>query len=208
MATQQLKMIFREMERQQRDSDRYGEHRTKSEAKQSKTKQTRGKARHAYLIIGPHHVPSCTITYKPLLYFLFSTLTTTGFCKAGLTGDVYQVQYLVHPFPFLSLLALFFVCVLLLCLLHSPAQGGSYGNEILYKNLDLTQDFPNKISFHFLWVKMLPKNLPKIFRWPEMCPLDKILAQDFQMAAFTKILGRRDTSVVPLLSTENCKTLF
>ena len=52
-------------------------------------------------------------------------------------------------------------------------------NKILYKNLDLTQDFPNKISFHFLWVKMLPKNLPKIFRWPEMCPLDKILAQDF-----------------------------
>ena len=45
-------------------------------------------------------------------------------------------------------------------------QGGSYGNKILYKNLDLTQDFPNKISFHFLWVKMLPKNLPKIFRWP------------------------------------------
>ena len=44
----------------------------------------------------------------------------------------------------------------------------------------------------------------------EMCPLDKILAQDFQMAAFTKILGRRDTSVVPLLSTGNCtcKTLF
>ena len=83
-----------------------------------------------------------------------------------------------------------------------------YGNKILYKNLDLTQDFPNKISFHFLWVKMLPKNLPKIFRWPEMCPLDKILAQDFQMAAFTKILGRRDTSVVPLLSTENCITLY
>ena len=51
-----------------------------------------------------------------------------------------------------------------------------YGNKILYKNLDLTQDFPNKISFHFLWVKMLPKNLPKIFRWPEMCPLGKILA--------------------------------
>ena len=89
-----------------------------------------------------------------------------------------------------------------------PSKGGSYGNKILYKNLDLTQDFPNKISFHFLWVKMLPKNLPKTFRWPEMCPLDKILAQDFQMVAFTKILGRRDTSVVPLLSTENCKTLF
>ena len=29
----------------------------------------------------------------------------------------------------------------------------------------------------------------------------KILAQDFQMAAFTKILGWRDKSVVPLLST-------
>ena len=87
-------------------------------------------------------------------------------------------------------------------------KGGSYGNKILYKNLDLTQDFPNKISFHFLWVKMLPKNLPKIFRWPEICPLDKILAQDSEMAAFTKILGRRDTSVVPLLSRENCKTLF
>ena len=81
----------------------------------------------------------------------------------------------------------------------------SYGNKIVYKNLDFTQDFPNKISFHFLWVKMLPKNLPKIFRWPEMCPLDKILTrQGFQMAAFTKILGRRDKSVVPLLSTENC----
>ena len=60
----------------------------------------------------------------------------------------------------------------------------------MYKNIDLTQDFPNKISFHFLWVKMLPKNLPKIFRWPEMCPLGKILAQDFQMAAFTKIFCR------------------
>ena len=81
-------------------------------------------------------------------------------------------------------------------------------NKILNKNLDLTQDFLNKISFHFLWVKMLLKNLPKIFRWPEMCPLDKILAQDFQMAALTKILGRRDKSVVPLLSTENCQTLL
>ena len=81
----------------------------------------------------------------------------------------------------------------------SISKGGSYGNKILYKNLDLTQDFPNKISFHFLWVKMLPKNLPKIFRWPEMCPLDKILAQDFEMAAFTKILGRRDISIAPLV---------
>ena len=77
---------------------------------------------------------------------------------------------------------------------YPPSKGGSCGNKILYKNLDLTQDFP-KISFHFLYVK----KIPKIFRWPEMCPLGRILAQDFQMAAFTKILGRRDKSVVPLL---------
>ena len=63
-----------------------------------------------------------------------------------------------------------------MCPLGKIALGGSYENKILYKNLDLTQDFPNKISVHFLWVKMLPKNLPKIFRWPEMCPLGKILA--------------------------------
>ena len=36
--------------------------------------------------------------------------------------------------------------------LRAVLKGGSYGNKILYKNLDLTQDFPNKISFHFLWV--------------------------------------------------------
>ena len=51
---------------------------------------------------------------------------------------------------------------------------------------------------------MLPKKSPKIFRWPEMCPLSKILAQDFEIAAVTKILWR-DKSVVPLLSTDNCK---
>ena len=38
---------------------------------------------------------------------------------------------------------------------------------------------------------MLPKQSPKIFRWPGMCPLGKILAQDFEIAALTKILGRR-----------------
>ena len=82
------------------------------------------------------------------------------------------------------------------------------GNKILSKNLDLAQDFPKKLLFHFLWVKMLPKNSPKIFRWPEMCPLGKILAKDFEIAAFTKILGQRDKSIVPLIiSTESCKTL-
>ena len=82
-----------------------------------------------------------------------------------------------------------------------PRKGGSYGSKTLYKNIDLTQDFSNKISFHFLSVKMLSKNLPKIFRWPEMCSLDKTLAQDFQMAAFTKILWRRDRSVVLMQPT-------
>ena len=33
-----------------------------------------------------------------------------------------------------------------------------------------------------------------------MCPLGKILAQDFEITAVTKILGRRDRSIVPLLS--------
>ena len=28
---------------------------------------------------------------------------------------------------------------------------GFYGDKILYKNLDLTQDSFNKILFHFLW---------------------------------------------------------
>ena len=87
------------------------------------------------------------------------------------------------------------------------AKGGCYGNKILYKNLDLAQDFPNNISFHFIWVKILPKKSPKIFKWPEMCRLGKILAQDFEIAAVTKILGRRDKSIVPRLLTENCNTL-
>ena len=52
---------------------------------------------------------------------------------------------------------------------------------------------------------MFAKNI-KIFRWPEMCPLGKILAQYFEMAALTKILGRRDKSIAPLLSTENRET--
>ena len=33
-----------------------------------------------------------------------------------------------------------------------------------------------------------------------MCSLGKILAQDFQMAAVTKILMRREKSIAPLLS--------
>ena len=77
----------------------------------------------------------------------------------------------------------------------------------MYKNLDLTQAFHTKISFHFLWLKMLPKSLPRIFRWPEICPFAKLLAQDFQMAAFTKILGRRDIPIAPLVSMRNRNTL-
>ena len=55
--------------------------------------------------------------------------------------------------------------------------------------------------------KNVCKKSSNIFRWPEMCFLGKILAQDFEMAAVTKILARRDKSIAPLLSTVNRKTL-
>ena len=51
---------------------------------------------------------------------------------------------------------------------------------------------------------MFAKNLP-IFSDGRRC--GKILAQDFEMAAVTKILARRDKSIAPLLSTVNRKTL-
>ena len=70
-----------------------------------------------------------------------------------------------------------------------------YGDKILSKNLDLTQDFPNKILFHSLWEQNLVQNLPRIFRLPEMYSFGKILAQDFQMAAITKILMRRENQL-------------
>ena len=70
-----------------------------------------------------------------------------------------------------------------------------YGDKILDKNLDLTQDFPNKILFHSLWEQNIVQNLPKIFRLPEMYSFGKILAQDFQMAAITKILMRRENQL-------------
>ena len=37
-----------------------------------------------------------------------------------------------------------------------------------------------------------------------MCPLGKILVRDFEISAVMEILGRRDKSIVQLLSTENC----
>ena len=70
-----------------------------------------------------------------------------------------------------------------------------YGDKTLYRNLDLTQDFPNKILFHSLRGKNVVQNLSKIFRWPEMCSVGKILAQDFQMEAVTKILMRRENQL-------------
>ena len=44
---------------------------------------------------------------------------------------------------------------------RNAAKGVSCGNKILSKTLDLAQDFPKEISFHFLWVKMLPKKSPR-----------------------------------------------
>ena len=88
------------------------------------------------------------------------------------------------------------------------ANTGFYGDKILYENLHLTQDSPNKILFHFLWEQNIVQKSAKIFRWSEMCSLGKMLAQDFQMAAVTKILMRRDKSIPPLLSLgDNQKTL-
>ena len=78
---------------------------------------------------------------------------------------------------------------------------------LVQKSLDLAHDFPSKILFHFLSVKMFAKKSSQIFRWPDLCPFGKILAQDFQMAAVTKILGRQEKTIAPLLSKENRKTL-
>ena len=76
---------------------------------------------------------------------------------------------------------------------HVRCYTGFYGDKILYKNIDFTQDYPNKILFHFLWDhNFVQKSSKIILRWPEMCSLGKILAQDFQMASVTKILMQRD----------------
>ena len=45
---------------------------------------------------------------------------------------------------------------------------GFYGNKILNKNLDLTQDFPNKILFRFLCEQNLVQKSSKIFKWPDV----------------------------------------
>ena len=82
-----------------------------------------------------------------------------------------------------------------------------YDDKTLDKNLDLTQDSPNKILFRFLWEHNLVQKSSKIFRWPEMYSLGKILGQDFQMAAVTKILMRRDKSIAPLLSMGDISNL-
>ena len=62
------------------------------------------------------------------------------------------------------------------------------GNKILSKNLDLAQNLPKQILFHVLWVKISAKNYFKILKWPEMCPLGQILAEDFEMAAVPKMI--------------------
>ena len=85
-----------------------------------------------------------------------------------------------------------------------PIRTALYGNKILYKNLDLTQDIPNKISFHFLWVKMLPKNLPKIFTWPEMCPRAVLMGTK----SCTKILNFSTRFSCENLAVEDFVTLL
>ena len=46
----------------------------------------------------------------------------------------------------------------------------------------------------------------KVFKWPKMCPLGKILAHNFEVAV-TKILRQRDKTIAPLLSTGSRETL-
>ena len=38
---------------------------------------------------------------------------------------------------------------------------GFYGDKFLYKNFDLTQDFPNKILFHLYGNKLMYITLPR-----------------------------------------------
>ena len=62
---------------------------------------------------------------------------------------------------------------------------------------------PTRFSQDFVSLFMgtnLVQKSSKIFRWSEMCSLGKILGQDFQTAAVTKILMRRDKSIASLLS--------
>ena len=47
------------------------------------------------------------------------------------------------------------------------------GSKSCTKNVDLSQDFPNKISFHFLWVKMLPKKFQRFSDGLKCAPLAK-----------------------------------
>ena len=76
----------------------------------------------------------------------------------------------------------------------------------LSKYLDLAQELPNKLLFRFLWVKMFAKKYPRFSDGPEIALFAKS-AKDFEMAAVTEILGRRDKSIAaPLLSTENRST--
>ena len=65
--------------------------------------------------------------------------------------------------------------------------------------------FPQKDFVSFFMGKNVRKKSSKFFRWPEML-LTKSWPKNFQMTAVTKILGRRDNSIAPLLSTENRKT--
>ena len=87
-------------------------------------------------------------------------------------------------------------------------EGGSYGYKVSYKNLDLIQDFPNKISFHFLWVKMLPKNLPRFSDGRKCVLMAKSWPKIFKWQPCTKILGRETNQLCRFSHTENCKTLL
>ena len=73
------------------------------------------------------------------------------------------------------------------------------GTKSYIKFSPLPKIFPTRFCFTFMR-KNIRKKSSKIFKWPEMCPLGEILAQDFQMEAVTKILRQQDISIAPLLS--------
>ena len=128
-------------------------------------------------------VVSGTTIYHSIMDLIFPLLVgRRGFCLAVQSGDR-RIQG--HPGHSTRPLYIRF------CAFNTRY----YGDKILYKNLDFTQDFPNKILFHSLWEQNLVQNFPKIFRLPEMYSFGKILAQDFQMAAITKILMRRENQL-------------
>ena len=75
-----------------------------------------------------------------------------------------------------------------------------YGDKILYKNLDLTQDFPNKILFHSLWEQNLVQNLPQDLQIAGNVLIWQNLSLRFSNGGYHENLDAARKSIAPLLS--------